>query len=129
MLEKAGQYFESDQYEAAIKDLKSSDLPDTSKEKLKKELDHTLSEKFAEKIEESRKYTKKTQWGNIIIGMAIILVIGYFLSSVFPIVFMIAVVLDVLCLAGTIMENKKRKGYKGSYEFIKKLESYGYEFQ
>jgi hypothetical protein len=129
MLEKAGQYFESDQYEAAIKDLKTSDLPDTSKEKLKKELDHTLSEKFAEKIEESRKYTKKTQWGNIIIGMAIILVIGYFLSSVFPIVFMIAVVLDVLCLAGTIMENKKRKGYKGSYEFIKKLESYGYEFQ
>ena len=129
MLEKAGQYFESDQYEAAIKDLKTSDLPDASKEKLKKELDHTLSEKFAEKIEESRKYTKKTQWGNIIIGMAIILVIGYFLSSVFPIVFMIAVVLDALCLAGTIMENKKRKGYKGSYEFIKKLESYGYEFQ
>ena len=123
---------EDKKFEEAMLYLKQVEVSEIWMEKLTVEWNRKVTKRFEKEISESRKYQKIVNEGgigNIFLGSAVILVIGFVLSFKFPIAIIIAILIAVLGIWGSIMEAKENQKRKPVYDFIQKLVTYGYTIE
>ena len=111
-------------YKEAIYLAKNNDLSVQHKKGLMDKLNTEINFKFSKEKKMAEEYTSLS---SMMLGGAVIIVIGWFLQSYFSKSFVIAVGIVVLAFFGHFMNIKENYKNKEAYELIKVLKDLGYE--
>lgn len=111
-------------YKEAIYLAKNNDLSVQQKKGLMDKLNTEINFKFSKEKKMAEEYTSLS---SMMLGGAVIIVIGWFLQSYFSKSFVIAVGIVVLAFFGHFMNIKENYKNKEAYELIKVLKDLGYE--
>lgn len=132
VFEELGKLLDAGQYKEAIDGLRQMEILDEWRPKIETDWNAQVAVRFADKIEQSRKYQKALKEGgvkNIVMGVGGIMLIGLMVSFIFPFALPISVVIAVLGVVGMVMEKKENRSRKPAYQFVQQLIQYGYDIK
>lgn len=126
-----GNMLDAGQYKEAMDCLRQTETSDAWKPRIETDWKELVAVRFADEIEQSRQYQKieREGVGNIVMGAVGIILIGLAISIMFPYALPISVIIAALGIVSTIMEKKKNKSRKPTYDFVQQLIQYGYEIK
>ena len=125
--EKIERFLERRDFSGAWQFLRTVEVPEDAREKEKKLLNQNAKRMLSEELKQAEEY-KDTGMGNTLLGAVLIVVIGIFLTAIFPLAFPIAVIISILGIIGNLGRAKERKEWKKAFDLISELKRIGYTF-
>lgn len=114
----------AEKYKEAIHLAKNNDLSQEQRKVLMDKLNTEINFKFSNEKKMAEDYTSLS---SVLLGGAVVIVIGWFLQSYFSKSFIIAVGIAVLGFLGQLMSIKDNYKNKKAHQLIKELKDLGYE--